>query len=74
MTTERPSRAKRLADTILSWEGVTARHGEARLGRESLGRLPGRVRAGELERVIDAFRERYERAAGAIDRRAGVHG
>ena len=72
MTADRPNRAKRLADTILSWEGVTARRGEARLGRESLGRLPRRVRASDLERVIDPFRERYELAAGAIDRRAGV--
>jgi hypothetical protein len=61
-----------LAGAILSWEGVTARRGEARLGRESLGRLPRHIRAGELERVLDAFRERYDRAASAVDRRAGV--
>jgi hypothetical protein len=63
-----------LARTILSWEGVTARRGEARLGRETLGRLPGHVRAGELERVLDAFRDRYDSAADDVDRRAGVRG
>jgi hypothetical protein len=68
-----PSRAaSQLADAVLAWEGVTARRGEARLGREPLGRLPRHVRAGELERVVEMFRERYERAANAVDRRAGV--
>jgi hypothetical protein len=57
---------------VLAWEGVTARRGEARLGRESLGRLPRHVRAGQLERVLETFRERYDRAAEVVDRRAGV--
>jgi len=64
--------ASQLADAVLAWEGVTARRGEARLGRESLGRLPRHVRAGQLDRVMDTFRERYDRAAVDVDRRAGV--
>ena len=68
-----PSRAaSQLADAVLAWEGVTARRGEVRLGRESLGRLPRHVRAGQLERVLDTFRERYDRAADVVDRRAGI--
>jgi hypothetical protein len=66
--------AGRLAEVVVGWEGVTASRGEARLGRESLGRRPGRVRSGELDRVVEAFRRRYAAAQDAIDRRAGVRG
>jgi len=62
--------AERVARTVLGWEGVTAVSGHARLGRDDLGALPRRV--WNPERVIAKFRARYERAADAIDRRAGV--
>jgi hypothetical protein len=62
--------ADRVRSAVLSWEGVTVRDGRARLGLDDLGRLPRRV--WNVERAIERFRKRYERAADLLDRRAGV--
>jgi hypothetical protein len=68
------------ADTIVrevtSWEGVTVRHDrfggvELRLGRYVLGLLP-QAGPGDEQTVVARLREAYERAAAALDRRAGV--
>ena len=65
--------AERVHKAVLSWEGVTVRDGHARLGRDDLGRLPGRVLLPwSVDRLIDRFRRRYEQAADLVDRRAGV--
>jgi hypothetical protein len=65
--------AERVQQAVLSWEGVTVHDGHARLGRDDLGRLPSHVLLPwSVNRLIQRFRARYERAADLIDRRAGV--
>ena len=64
--------ADRVRSAVLSWEGVTVRDGHALLGRDDLGRLPARVLPWMVDRLIERFRKRYDRAADLVDRRAGV--
>ena len=66
------SPADRVRSAVLSWEGVTVRNGHALLGRDDLGPLPGRVLPWMANKLIESFRERYERAAALVDLRAGV--
>jgi hypothetical protein len=67
-----PTGAERVRRAVTSWEGVTVRDGHARLGRDDLGRLPRRVIGFNVQRTIERFRTRYNRAADLVDRRAGV--
>jgi len=64
--------AEHVRKAVLSWEGVTVRDGHARLGKDDLGRLPQRVLPWTVNRLIERFRTRYERAQDLVDRRAGV--
>ena len=64
--------AEHVRKAVLSWEGVTVRDGHARLGKDDLGRLPQRVLPWSVNRLIERFRSRYERAQDLVDRRAGV--
>jgi hypothetical protein len=64
--------ADRVRSAVMSWEGVTVRDGHALLGRDDLGRLPSRVVPWMVDRLIERFRKRYDRAADLVDRRAGV--
>ena len=64
--------AEHVREAVLAWEGVTVHNGHARLGRDDLGMLPRRVLPWRVDRLIERFRKRYERAQDLIDRRAGV--